>query len=332
LFSITTPADFMPRLSAAVYPRQSQLVVYAVWISLSTAGNPVQSQHHLGHRRSHRKHRGRRLWGQSNFKLAERGLSVDHTSIWRWTQTYGPEVYRRLQGEVKRKSSTWHMDESFVRVAGRWIYLFRAVDSGGQTVDLYLSETRDLEAAKIFLTRALDAMHARSGFPILLLCFQSHPDMNAPDHEHVFLELDLAYGFADQASGRRPNMTRLQRASKGSSELARRRGDDVVERGCPRFGNRAGEFIVLRDGAVYAENHRLGFGGKIRLANRPFDSLDSNFRTIHHVAHDFLRSVRFSLEFRRSALAIQTLVFEAPFKRQILRQIALMIVARLVAK
>src|SRR5499427_2002797 len=81
--------------------------------------------------------------------MAERGLSVHHTSVWRWTQAYGPEVYRRLQGEVKRKSSTWHMDETFVPVAGRWMYLFRAVDSGGQTVDIYLSETRDCEAANL---------------------------------------------------------------------------------------------------------------------------------------------------------------------------------------
>ena len=67
--------------------------------------------------------------------MAERGLAVDHTSIWRWVQSYGPEVYRRLQGAVKRKSSTWHMDETFIRVAGRWMYLFRAADSSGQTVD-----------------------------------------------------------------------------------------------------------------------------------------------------------------------------------------------------
>jgi len=87
--------------------------------------------------------------------MAERGLAVDHTSIWRWTQTYGPEVYRRLQSRVKRKSSTWHMDETFVRIAGKWMYLFRAVDSQGQTVDFYLSETRDREAAKLFLQRAL---------------------------------------------------------------------------------------------------------------------------------------------------------------------------------
>src|SRR5215469_13532403 len=87
--------------------------------------------------------------------MAERGLSVDHTTIGRWVQRYGPEVHRRLRGQVKLKSSTWHMDETFVRIAGRWLYLFRAVDSHGQTVDFYLSETRDREAAKHFLKKAL---------------------------------------------------------------------------------------------------------------------------------------------------------------------------------
>src|SRR6516225_1351828 len=86
--------------------------------------------------------------------MAERGLSVDHT-IWRWAQTYAPEVYRRLQGEVKRKSSSWHMDETFIRIAGKWMYLFRAVDGQGQTVDFYLSATQDREAAKRFLNQAL---------------------------------------------------------------------------------------------------------------------------------------------------------------------------------
>ena len=87
--------------------------------------------------------------------MAERGLTVDHTTIWRWVQTYGPELYRRLRGQVKRKSSTWHMDETFIRIAGKWMYLFRAVDSHGQTVDFYLSQTRDREAAKLFLKKAL---------------------------------------------------------------------------------------------------------------------------------------------------------------------------------
>ena len=87
--------------------------------------------------------------------MAERGLAVDHTTIWRWVQRYGPEIYRRLRGKLKSKSSTWHLDETFVRIAGRWLYLFRAVDGHGQTVDFYLSETRDREAAKRFLKKAL---------------------------------------------------------------------------------------------------------------------------------------------------------------------------------
>jgi len=93
--------------------------------------------------------------------MAERGLAVDHTSIWRWVQTYGPEVNRRLHGSVKPKSSTWHMDETFVRIAGKWMYLFRGVDGHGQTVDFYLSETRDRAAAKLFLQRALANPHNR---------------------------------------------------------------------------------------------------------------------------------------------------------------------------
>jgi transposase, IS6 family len=98
--------------------------------------------------------------------MAERGLSVDHTTVWRWTQRYAPEVECRLRGQLKPKGSTWHIDETFVRISGRWMYLFRAVDSSGQTVDFYLSETRDREAAKCFLKRAL-----------------ANPDNRAP---HVF--------------------------------------------------------------------------------------------------------------------------------------------------
>ena len=80
--------------------------------------------------------------------MVERGLSVDHTTVWRWCQKYGPMIYNRLRGKLKYTTATWHMDETYVRIAGRWVYLFRAVDSHGDTVDFYLSETRDREAAK----------------------------------------------------------------------------------------------------------------------------------------------------------------------------------------
>ena len=72
--------------------------------------------------------------------MAERGLRVDHATTWRWVQRYAPEVHQRLRGNVKPKSSTWHIDETFIRIADRWLYLFRAVDGHGQTVDFDLSE------------------------------------------------------------------------------------------------------------------------------------------------------------------------------------------------
>jgi transposase, IS6 family len=87
--------------------------------------------------------------------MAERSLSVDHTTVWRWVQAYAPEIRKRLQGQLKYKRTTWFMDETYVRVAGRWMYLFRAVDNRGDTVDFYLSEKRDRDAAKRFLQTAL---------------------------------------------------------------------------------------------------------------------------------------------------------------------------------
>lgn len=87
--------------------------------------------------------------------MAERNLAVDHTTVWRWVQAYAPEIRKRLQGQLKYKRTTWFMDETYVRVAGHWMYLFRAVDNRGDTVDFYLSETRDRDAAKRFLQKAL---------------------------------------------------------------------------------------------------------------------------------------------------------------------------------
>ena len=82
--------------------------------------------------------------------MAERNLAVDHTTVWRWVQAYAPEIRKRLLGQLKYKRTTWFMDETYLRVPGRWMYLFRAVDNHGDTVDFYLSETRDREAAKRF--------------------------------------------------------------------------------------------------------------------------------------------------------------------------------------
>ena len=87
--------------------------------------------------------------------MAERNLSVDHVTIWRWVQRYAPELNRRCRSELRHTDRSWRCDETYVRVAGKWTYLYRAVDSAGATIDFLLSAKRDADAAKRFLQKAL---------------------------------------------------------------------------------------------------------------------------------------------------------------------------------
>ena len=87
--------------------------------------------------------------------MAERGLSVDHVTVWRWVQHYAPILNQRLRRDVRHPNRSWRVDETYVRVAGKWAYLYRAVDSAGDTIDFLLSPHRDLTAAKLFLRLAL---------------------------------------------------------------------------------------------------------------------------------------------------------------------------------
>jgi putative transposase len=86
--------------------------------------------------------------------MAERGISVDHATIHRWVVRYSPELLERFnlrKGAVSRK---WHVDETYIKVRNRWMYLYRAIDNVGDTVEFWFSERRNLAAAKQFLTRA----------------------------------------------------------------------------------------------------------------------------------------------------------------------------------
>jgi transposase-like protein len=87
--------------------------------------------------------------------MAERGPAVDHVTIWRWVQYYAPILNLRLGRERRHPNRSWRVDETYVRVAGNWVYLYRAVDSAGDTIDFMLSPNRDLVAAKQFLQLAL---------------------------------------------------------------------------------------------------------------------------------------------------------------------------------
>ena len=87
--------------------------------------------------------------------MAERGLSVDYVTIWRWVQRYAPLLNQRLRRELRHPNRSWRVDETYVRVSGNWTSLYRAVDSAGDTTDFMLSRKRDLTAAKLFLRLAL---------------------------------------------------------------------------------------------------------------------------------------------------------------------------------
>jgi transposase-like protein len=88
--------------------------------------------------------------------LAERGLHADHVTVWRWVQRYAPEMERRLRRRLEPTNDSWRVDETYIRVKGKWVYLYRALDSTGATIDFLPSAKRDTVAAKRFLTKALD--------------------------------------------------------------------------------------------------------------------------------------------------------------------------------
>jgi transposase-like protein len=91
--------------------------------------------------------------------LADRGVDVEHTTIFRWIQAYAPELEKRIRPHLSPSNGSWRVDETYVKVKGRWTYLCRAVDSRGQTIDFLLSAKRDAAAAKRFFRKALGQPH-----------------------------------------------------------------------------------------------------------------------------------------------------------------------------
>ncbi len=94
--------------------------------------------------------------------MLERGLHVDHTTIYRWVQRYAPELDKRCRPHLKACNDSWRVDETYIKVKKVWMYLYRAVDSEGNTLEFLLSPTRDAEAAKRFFKKAL---HSTAGSP-----------------------------------------------------------------------------------------------------------------------------------------------------------------------
>jgi transposase-like protein len=94
--------------------------------------------------------------------MRERGVEVDHTTIYRWVQNYGPEIDKRCRPHLQPTNDSWRVDETYILVKGAWKYLYRAVDSEGNTLDFLLTAKRDANAAKRFFRKTLNAAHTQT--------------------------------------------------------------------------------------------------------------------------------------------------------------------------
>jgi transposase-like protein len=88
--------------------------------------------------------------------MNERGIGLAHTTVLRWVQRYVPEFEKRWNQYARPVGESWRCDETYVKVKGQWMYLYRAVDKQGHTVDFLLSERRDVAAAKRLFCKALE--------------------------------------------------------------------------------------------------------------------------------------------------------------------------------
>ena len=108
--------------------------------------------------------------------MAERGIEVTHTTILRWVQRFVPEFEKRWSQYSRPVGRSWRCDETYIKVKGRWTYLYRAVDKLGRTVDFLLRERRDVAAAKHFFNKAMK----KHGTPRVITL-----DAYAPSHRAI---------------------------------------------------------------------------------------------------------------------------------------------------
>src|ERR687894_411582 len=122
--------------------------------------------------------------------MRERGLMVDHVTIFRWVQRYAPEINRRMRPHLKVSGTSYRLDETYVKVGTEWKYLYRAVDSTGCTIEFMLSAKRDVSAAKRFFKKLMRAEHRRLPFTIGTDKHASYPEAFAASVKEKFLPPD----------------------------------------------------------------------------------------------------------------------------------------------
>ena len=92
--------------------------------------------------------------------LLERGISINPTTIMRWVHQYSPVLEKKIRKYLRKCNDSWRVDETYIKVNGKWTFLYRAVDSNGDTIDFYLSKHRDSKAARKFFRKALKSSNS----------------------------------------------------------------------------------------------------------------------------------------------------------------------------
>ncbi|QDF67611.1 IS6 family transposase [Shewanella sp. SNU WT4] len=118
--------------------------------------------------------------------FAERNIHFDHSTLNRWVIKYAPQLEAVFRKRKRRVSGAWRMDETYIKIKGRWVYYYRAVDKYGTIIDFYLSETRDEPAARVFFNKAIN----QHGLPEKVVIDQS--GANAAALESINIRLWLS--------------------------------------------------------------------------------------------------------------------------------------------
>ncbi len=92
--------------------------------------------------------------------MLDRGLSIDHTTIYRWVQRYAPELEKRVRPHLRKGGISYRIDETYIKVKGKWHYLYRAIDSYGDTIDFMFSPRRNASAVFRFFRKMLGSCHS----------------------------------------------------------------------------------------------------------------------------------------------------------------------------
>jgi IS6 family transposase len=122
--------------------------------------------------------------------MRERGLDVDHSTVFRWVQRYDPEINKRIRPHLKMSGTSYRVDETYIKVGKSCKYLYRAVDKEGSTIEFMLSAKRDVCAAKRFFKKMMRAEQRRLPFSISVDKNAAYPEAFSASQEERIVPQD----------------------------------------------------------------------------------------------------------------------------------------------